>query len=76
MKRILCLVLIALFAVSSMAFSAKVGTFGVPNSSGVAPLEVDSDRAIVFAADSSIKMPYYVLSATTGTLTWERLFSN
>jgi len=54
MKR-LCLLLIAvLFLASGVAFAAsKVGMFGVPNSSGTGPMEVDSDRAISVASDAT-----------------------
>ena len=32
----------------------KVGTFGAPNASGSAPLEVDSDRKITIETDASL----------------------
>jgi hypothetical protein len=34
----------------------KVGTFGVPNSEGRAPLEVDSDRKVTLQSDASLVM--------------------
>lgn len=49
------LVLAMLVMAGSIAFAAsKVATFGVPNSAGTAPLEVDSDRLISVATDATV----------------------
>lgn len=51
------------------AFSAdKVGMMGAPNTSGVGPLEVDSDRVITIATDAGIKASYELVT-TSDTIT-------
>ena len=47
----LVLFVLAVCGISQAAM--KVGTFGAPNSSGTAPMEVDSDRAITVASDAT-----------------------
>lgn len=54
MKRIITTLIVLAFAVTMPVYAAtKVGTFGVPNSSGTAPLEVDSDRNVTVASDAT-----------------------
>lgn len=54
MKRFIMLIAVLIMA-GSIAFAAsKVATFGVPNSAGTAPLEVDSDRLISVATDATM----------------------
>jgi hypothetical protein len=54
MKRFILAIGILLM-VGGVAFAAqKVGMFGVPNSSGTGPMEVDSDRAITVASDATL----------------------
>lgn len=45
-----------------------VGVFGVPNSSGIPPMKVDTDRVITIAADAGVVMPYE-LATTSDTIT-------
>lgn len=60
--------------VCGVAFAAsKVGTFGAPNSSGTAPMEVDSDRAITVASDAT----FTASSITTdGTIYTAKIISD
>jgi hypothetical protein len=45
----------ALIMAGGIAFAAsKVATFGVPNTAGTAPMEVDSDRVITTATDATV----------------------
>ena len=53
MRKALFVLMFALVCGVSFAAS-KVGTFGAPNSSGTAPMEVDSDRAIAVASDATL----------------------
>lgn len=55
MRKLIVLSLFILLAFCALAQAAsKVGTFGAPNSSGTAPMEVDSDRAITVASDATL----------------------
>jgi hypothetical protein len=65
----LMLILLFVLALAIPAHSAdKVGMFGAPNSSGVGPMEVDSDRIVTIAADAGMKYAYEV-ATTSDTLT-------
>ncbi len=48
------IILILLLVISPAWSAQKVGTFGAPNSSGTAPLEVDSDRKLNIASDATL----------------------
>ena len=62
MRKVLFIV-IAILLVCSFVHAEKVGTFGKLNSSGVAPLEVDSDRIITITADAGLKTSYERVTA-------------
>jgi hypothetical protein len=52
-KQLLVSAIVALFLTGGVAFAAKVGMFGGPNSSGTAAMEVDDARAITVASDAT-----------------------
>lgn len=62
------LLLLALAIAGNANAASKVGTMGVPNSSGNAPLEVNSDRTLTIATDAGIILPYE-LATTNDTIT-------
>lgn len=69
MKRILALVILALF-ISANAFAAnKVATFGDYNSSGVYRMTATDDGVITYAQDTGIVDPYLGTATTNATLT-------
>lgn len=68
MRKFLYIILAVLLASIPAYAAQKVGSFGIPNSSGTAPLEVDSDRMISFATDAGIKASYEA-ATTSDTLT-------
>lgn len=54
MRRFVLVLAVFVMACGVVFAASKVGTFGAPNSSGTAPLEVDSDRAISVASDATM----------------------
>ena len=66
----LAIFMLAAFMVMVLpSYSASLVTnLGIPNSSGVGPLQIDSDRVITIAADAGIKYAYEA-TATSDTLT-------
>lgn len=62
MKKLLSIIFVLALCVPALA-ATKVGTFGVPNSSSTAPMEVDDARAISVASDATLAV------AGTTTLT-------
>jgi hypothetical protein len=69
MKKVLFLIMAcALFACPSVRAADTVDMFGVPNSSGVAPMSVDTDRMITIAPSAGV-INSYELATTNDTLT-------
>jgi hypothetical protein len=68
MRKFLYIILAVLLASIPAYAAQKVGSFGIPNSSGTAPLEVDSDRMLSFATDAGIKASYEA-AVTSDTIT-------
>lgn len=61
--------------VCGVAFAAsKVSMFGAPNSSGTAPMEVDSDRAITVADDATFEVNGPIV--TDGTIYTAKITSD
>lgn len=54
MKRFIMLIAALIMAGGAAFAASKVATFGVPNSAGTAPLEVDADRLISVASDATM----------------------
>jgi len=69
-KFLLLLALVAVLIVSGAQAADIVDMFGIPNSSGVAPLRVDTDGVIVVAPDAGLKVAYEV-ATTSDTITAE-----
>jgi len=68
-KRLLYMLIAAVFMFAGSVHAADVvSTDGTPNSSGIYPIQVDSDRVITIASDAGMKRPYEVV-ITSDTIT-------
>ena len=63
MKKILILCFMLALAVSVHAADIA-STDGLPNDSGIYPIQVDSDRVVTFAADAGIKYSYEAVTSS------------
>ncbi|MEA2036147.1 MAG: hypothetical protein U9O94_01460 [Nanoarchaeota archaeon] len=69
MKRYIFLVILLVLAVASGVHAADiVSTDGMPNDSGIYPIQVDTDGVITIASDAGLKLAYEA-ATTSDTLT-------